>query len=355
MKNIHQIWQQWQNAEEDSYADIFSGTFTVSNAQGILYEKCQGYRNRAEELPNNIDTAFAIASGTKLFTALAICKLIEAGKLSLQDKLWDVLPHDLGTIDKDVTIFHLLTHSSGVGDYLDDEDDDVIEKSLENYAKYPVHLWTNLEYYLQLFTHLPPKYKPGERYGYSNTGYCLLGLVVEAVSKRNFQDYVTEEIIVPLGLVHTGFYKMNQLPANTAIGYTHEETGIVRSNIYEVPIIGGADGGLFSCAKDWDVLWRALVSNKILSPDMTKAILSKQITRDDEDSARHYGFGLYYYHDAEDDEDNQEFYYALGCDAGVNFMSVYFPEFDVTATALCNFENAEVIPLLYELASLIYQ
>jgi len=353
--NIEQVWTNWQNAEEESYADTFSGTFIVSNEQGVIYEKCQGFRNRGESLPNNIDTAFGIASGTKMFTGLAICKLIEAGKLSLEDKLSDILSQDLGQIDKRVTIFHLLTHSSGVGDYMDEEDDDVIEKSLETYARYPVHLWTNMEYYLQLFTQLPPKFEPGERYAYSNTGYTLLGLVIEAVSGRSYQDFVTDEIIKPLNLAHTGFYRMNQLPANVAVGYAEDEdTGEIRSNIYEMPIIGGSCGGLFSCVKDLDKVWRALISNKILSPEMTQTFLSKHITRDEEDSARHYGLGLYFYRDDEDDDDEWEFHYALGCDAGVNIFTAYFPKFGITASALCNFENAEVIPLMYELAEVLY-
>ena len=353
--DIEQVWTNWLNAEEDSYADTFSGTFIVSNEQGIIYEKCQGFRNRSESLPNNADTAFGIASGTKMFTGLAICKLIEEKKLSLEDKIWDILPHNLGHVDKRVTIFHLLTHSSGVGDFMDEEDDDVIEKLQALYTRYPVHLWVNMEYYLQLFTHLPPKFEPGARYGYSNTGYVLLGLVIEAVSGRGYQDYITEEIIVPNHLTHTGFYRMNMLPANVAQGYTQdEETGECRSNIYEIPIIGASEGGLFSCAKDLDKLWRALIANKILSPDMTKTFLTPHITRDEEYSARHYCFGLYLYKDDEDDDDEQEFYYALGCDAGVNIFSVYFPKFGITASALCNLENAEVIPLMYELADLLY-
>ena len=350
--SIEQVWSNWQNAE-DSCAEIFSGTFVVSNEQGVIFEKCQGFRNRSESLPNNADTAFGIASITKMFTGLAICKLIDSGKLSLEDKLCDLLALDLGQIDKRITIFHLLTHTSGVGDYLDYEDDDVIEKITATYERHPVHLWTNLEYYLQLFTHLPPKFEPGERYGYSNTGYTLLGLVIEAVSGRSYQNFVTDEIIKPNNLVHTGFYRMNQLPPNVAMGYSgNEETGEISTNIYDMPIIGSSCGGLFSCAGDLDRIWRLLIAEKILSPKMTKDFLSPHIQRDKEDAERHYGYGLYYLKD----EDNAEkvFHYALGCDAGVNVFTAYFPKFGITASALGNFEDAEVIPLMYELAEILY-
>jgi len=348
-ENISQVVNTW--ISED--AKDFSGVISVTGSEGVLYQQAIGDRNKAEELPNTTETAFGIASGTKLFTGLAICKLIDSDKLSLEDKLCDLLPFDLGNVDKRITVLHLLTHTSGVGDYLDDEDDDVVEKITATYERYPVHLWTSLEYYLQLFTQLPPKFEPGERYGYSNAGYILLGLIVEVISGCSYQDFVTDEIIKPNNLNHTGFYRMNQLPSNVAVGYTmNEETSEIRTNIYDTPIIGSSCSGLFSCVDDLDKVWRALVANKILSSEMTNAFLSPQIKRDEEDDERYYGFGLYYFKD----EDNEEkiFHYALGCDAGVNILSAYFPKFGITASALGNLEDVEVIPLMYEIAEMLY-
>jgi CubicO group peptidase (beta-lactamase class C family) len=118
--NIEKVWDNWNDA------GLFSGVFSVSNEKGIIFERCCGFRNRSEELLNNENTAFGIASGTKLFTGLAVCKLIDAGKLSLYDKLWDLLPYNLGQVDKRVTVHHLLTHTSGIGDYIDEEAPDSI-------------------------------------------------------------------------------------------------------------------------------------------------------------------------------------------------------------------------------------
>ncbi|MCL2364677.1 MAG: beta-lactamase family protein [Defluviitaleaceae bacterium] len=346
MKNIFETWLR-----EDG--EDFMGVVCVTGNEGVLFEQAVGMRNKSEALPNTVDTAFGIASGTKLFTGLAICKLIDCGKLSLEDKLCDVVPMDLGLVDKGITIFHLLTHTSGVGDYLDDEDDDVIEKITATYAKHPVHLWTNLTYYLQHFTQLPPKFAPGERYGYSNAGYILLGLVIEAVSGCSYQDYVTDALIRPLGLVHTGFYRMDQLPPNVAVGYTQiEGTDAVRTNIYDITVVGSSAGGLFSCVADLDKVWRALAAGEILSPAMTQAFLSPQVQRDAEDDERFYGFGLYYLKDEENAE--KIFHYALGCDAGVNIFTAYFPKFGITATALGNLEDVEVIPLMYEIVDGLY-
>jgi len=224
---LNDIWNNWGNA------DSFSGVFSVSCEQGVVFEKCCGHRNRSENLANNSKTAFGIASGTKLFTGLAVCKLIDEGKLSLDSKLWDLLPYDLGQIDKSITVFHLLTHTSGTGDYIDEEADDSIEQMQALYNQYPVYLWERLEYYLPMITPLPPKFEPGTRFSYSNAGFVMLGLVIEAVSGLPYQQYVKENIIEPRKLEHTGFYRMDSLPANTAFGYVQDDdTGEWRTNVF---------------------------------------------------------------------------------------------------------------------------
>jgi CubicO group peptidase (beta-lactamase class C family) len=240
------ITKEWIADQENG----FSGVLTVFDSNEIIFNQASGFRNISEELPNVTDTAFAIASGTKLFTGIAVCKLIESGKLALDTLLCDIVKQDLGQIDKSVTIRHLLTHTSGIGDYIDEEADDIDELLETLYTKYPPHLWTNMEYYLQMTTHLPPKFVPGERYSYSNSGYVLLGLVVEAASGKSYQDFVMDEIITPLELTRSGFYRSDNLPANTALGYLEDG----RTNVHCLPVHGGADGGLYSCATDMDKL-----------------------------------------------------------------------------------------------------
>lgn len=323
--NIEKIWNDHHNKN-------FSGVFSISDENGILFEQCRGFRNRSEQLPNNPDTAFGIASGTKLFTGLAVCKLIDAGKLALDDRLWDLLSYDLGQMDRRVTVYHLLTHTSGIGDYLDEEEPDSYEKEQEMNRKYPVYLWERLEYYLQMNTPLPPKFEPGARFGYSNAGFVILGLVIEAVSGTPYQQFVTDEIIRPLGLQHTGFYRMDMLPANTALGYTGDiKSGIQRTNIFSLPVIGGSDGGLFTCAKDLDSLWRSLFTGQILSDNMLRDFLKPQVAYDE---GRSYGLGLYRI-----DQNGETAYYAVGGDFGVNFFTVYFPKQKITASVLNNTEE----------------
>jgi len=115
------------------------------------------------------------------------------------------------------------------------------------YNRYPVYLWERLEYYLPMITPLSPKFKPGERFGYSNAGFVLLGLAVEAVSGCSYQQFVRDTIITPCNLKHTGFYRMDSLPTNTAFGYINDKkSNAWRTNIFNMPILGGADGGLFT-------------------------------------------------------------------------------------------------------------
>lgn len=322
--NIEKIWNK-------SGTEKFSGVFSVRDEKGVLFERCCGFRNRSEGLPNNRDTAFGIASGTKMFTGLAVCKLIEWGKLSLEDKLWDILPYDLGQIDKRVSIFHLLTHTSGIGDYLDEEEPDAYEKEQAMNRQYPVYLWERLEYYLQMNTPLPPKFEPGARFGYSNAGFVMLGLAVEAAGGKPYQQFVTDEIIRPLELRHTGFYRMDTLPANTAFGYTGDGEP-QRTNIFSLPVIGGSDGGLFTCAEDLNTLWRSLFAGRILSESMLQSFLKPQMVYGDE--GKSYGLGVYRY-----DKNGNTAYYAVGGDFGVDFFTAYFPGPNVTASALCNTDD----------------
>lgn len=335
--DIEKIWNTWNEA------GMFSGVFSVSGEQSVFFEKCCGFHNRSEELPNNRDTAFGIASGTKLFTGLAVCKLIDAGKLSLEDKLSDLLPYDLAQIDRRVSVFHLLTHTSGIGDYLDEEAPCSYEQEQELCSKYPVYLWERLEYYLQMITPLPQKFEPGARFGYSNAGFIMLGLVIEAVSGISYQQFVADEIILPLGLKHTGFYRMDSLPANTALGYTGDVlSGQLRTNIFSLPVLGGSDGGLYTCAQDLDILWRSVFAGRVLSENMLQIFLKPQVVRSESKSC---GLGVYRF-----DTGRDTAFYAVGSDYGVDFFTAYFPKQKLTASALGNTE-INTYPLLDALFS----
>lgn len=328
--DIQTIYENW-NAAGD-----FSGVFSVSGPNGLLYEQAAGKRNRAEALPNQTDTAFAIASGTKFLTALAACKLIDTGGLSLDTPIRDVITHDLNRIDLSITIRHLLTHTSGIGDYIDEEADSEYDPILLLYKNHPVHEWTSLAYYLPMMTGLPAKFAPGARFGYSNGGFILLGLAIEGAAGMPYHAYVQREIIEPLGLCRTGFYRMNRLPGNTAMGYVfQQEDGVYETNVLYMPVIGGADGGLFTTAGDLVRLWTAVMENRVLSPVMTRALLTPQVLMHEEDGSQfHYGLGVYMRTAGE-----KKAYYIVGGDFGVDFFSAYYPGSGFIASALGNTEK----------------
>ncbi len=335
--DIERIWNKWPGK------DAFSGVFAVTCQDGVLFERVSGFRNRGEKLPNRSDTSFGIASGTKLFTGIAACRLLDEGHLSLADEVWDLLPYDLGRIDKRVTVFHLLTHTSGVGDYIDEEASNSTAQLLALYDQHPVHLWENLQYYLPLITPLPPKFDPGARFGYSNAGFVLLGLVIEAVAGVSYQQYVEDKVIAPSSLRHTGFYRTDSLPKNAAVGYTHDEkSGKWRTNVFKVPVRGGSDGGLYTCAGDLNSLWRVLMSEKLLSKEALQTFLEPQVKRNEFGS---YGLGVY-----RQDRRNKTVFYAVGGDFGVDFFTSYFPRQGIVASALGNTE-VDTSPLLGGLIS----
>ena len=340
-EKLQEIFTTWIADETDDYSGVLSAT----GPDGVIYQAAYGLQNKAKALSNGLDTAFAIASGTKLFTGLAICKLIDSDKLSLDSNLGNLLPYDLGQINKNITIYQLLTHTSGVGDYIDEDAEDFDNMLAALYVKYPAHRWERLDYYLQMMTDLPPKFEPGARFSYSNSGYVLLGLVVETASGVSFQQFVQDEIIKPCGLTHTGFYRADALPPNTALGYMkNEDAGEWRVNINDLPIIGGSDGGMYSCATDMDTLWRALFDGKILSKAMTAAFLTPHITieaDEEEGTVESYGLGVYLFKDGD-----KTFYFIMGVDSGVGFFSGYYP---ATKTVVSAFSNTG-----YQGASLLF-
>jgi len=327
---ILDIWNEWTSDND------FSGIISIMDEHNIIFEQCCGFRNINEKLPNNRHTAFGIASGTKLFTGLAICKLIDEGKLSLDDRVWDLLPFDLGKIPKEVNILHLLTHTSGIGDYIDEETPNSYEQLKQLYDNYPVYRWESLEYYLPMTTYLEPKFEVGSRFGYSNSGFVILGLVIEAVSHLSYQQYVVENIIKKCGLKHTGFYRSDNLPENSAYGYIYDSnTDEWRTNIFYMPVIGGADGGLFTCVDDINFLWRIVMADGLFSNDMKNTFLKQHVKmNNNQEDNRYYGLGVY----IRNYENNPQ-YYAVGGDFGVEFFSVYFPKSQIVTSVLANTES----------------
>lgn len=287
----------------------FSGSILVGN-QESEYTLAYGYANRSEKIKNTANTKFGIASGCKIFTAIAICQLVQEGKLSFDSFLKDCIDVDFSNFDPNITIHHLLTHSSGVPDYFDEEVLDDYESLWKDKPMYSLHAPAD---FLPLFQHGQMKFKPNEKFHYNNTGFILLGLIVENITKLEFTTYVEQNIFQKCGMYDSGYYRMDQLPATTAQGYIDSDQSW-RTNIYAIPIKGGPDGGAYTTVKDLKIFWDALFDNRLLDTHYTELLLTPHI-KDNE--YIYYGYGVWIL------KINNEIvkYFVMGSDPGVSMQS----------------------------------
>ena len=217
----------------------FSGVVRVDRGNRVELAKAYGLAHRGLQIPNTVDTQFAVASAVKGMTALAVISLVVEGSLDLSTPARSVLGTDLPLIDDGVTVEHLLAHRSGIGDYLDEDEE-------HDYADYlmtvPVHELVNTEHYLPMLEGHPTKFPPGEQFSYCNGGFVVLALIAERVSGTPFHDLVAERVCKPAGMIDTAFLRTDELPGRAAMGYL-EVDGVWRSNVFHLPVRGNGDGG----------------------------------------------------------------------------------------------------------------
>lgn len=242
----------------------FSGVAYVEEGQESFFFQ-NGYANKQDKLAFDKQTRFGIASGAKIFTAVAIAKLVEQGRLDFQSKLADCLSIVFPYFHQDVTIHHLLTHTSGIPDYFDEEEMDDFEELWQTLPMYRVR---SGEDFLPLFQDKKMMFSPGERFHYNNAAFIVLGLVVEELAGESFTSFVQKHIFDPSGMTEAGYFAFDKLPGNTAIGYIKEEDEY-RSNIYALPVRGGADGGVYVSASDMARFWDALTQHELLNAEFT--------------------------------------------------------------------------------------
>lgn len=287
-----------------------------------LWSAAKGFADRANERPNALTTRFGIASGSKIFTAVAVCQLVEEGKISLEDTLSRLLPEVFPNFE--VTIHQLLTHTSGIPDYFDEKTMGDFE---ELWIQHPMYLMRSGADFLPLFQHEPMMFSPGEKFHYNNAGFIALGLVVEKITGQDFTNVVEERVFARADMDNAGYFRLDRLPAQTAFGYIEKE-GTWRTNQYAIPIKGGADGGAFVTANDMAKFWDRLMDYTLLSEAMTKKLLTAHVSA--EEGA--YGYGIW----IGQEEDVPVKYHVKGYAPGVNFHSGYYPSDGSILTVLSN-------------------
>ena len=249
----------------------------------VSYVGAFGLRDPARKLPVRADTYFEIGSITKQFTAASILQLQEAGKLQIDRPLADYLPD--APHAKEVTLRQLLAHTSGLHDYLDlpaDQTDRLVRQPIA-YADLVARI-----------APLPLDFKPGSRWSYSNTGYLLLGKVIEVVSGEPYRDYLQHHILGPLHMTQTFTTAEEPRLPDMAKGYRHAN-GAPNGAVERAPMIdpswGGAAGFLVTTVGDlakWDA---ALQGGKVVSPDSYRQMTTALETT--ENGSADYGLGLF--------------------------------------------------------------
>lgn len=313
--------------QEENQRIQFSGVVFFEAEGGTKFEGSYGFANRSDKIKNSTNTRFGIASGCKIFTAISICQLVQNGLLEF-DTLISDLEVNLDQLDPRITVHHLLTHTSGIPDYYDEEfmtDYESIWKTV------PMYNVTSPKSFLPLFQSSPMKFEPGTQFSYSNAGFIVLGLIVEKITGLSFNDYVEENIFRACGMNDSGYFSMDKLPERIAIGYVGDDDNW-KTNIYSIPIVGGPDGGAYTTVYDLSKFWNGLMSNQLLSKSLTERMLSPHVQ---DSEFIHYGYGVWI-----TIINNKIFkYFVMGGDPGVVMQSSYYPALKAEAHVLANLDR----------------
>lgn len=332
----------WNHLADRQKELEFSGSIYVESNNEILFSDGFGFANKSEKILNQPDTRFSIASGSKIFTSAAICRLAGDGKLAFNTKLIDCLDTEFPHFDEDITIHHLLTHTSGVPDYFDEDEMDDFEELWEVLPMYRVR---STKDFLPMFQYEKMAGAAGSPFNYNNTGYIILGMVVEQVSGMAFADYIEEHIFQRASMYDSGYFSADELPGNVATGYMEKSDGTWKSNIFSLPAKGGPDGGAYVTAADIGLFWKALKDGKILTEEMMRVFLKPQVSVGED---IHYGYSGY----METSGEGVVKYIQMGYDPGVNFRAVHYPGEDITIV-VCSNKSDDAYEILKEAENLI--
>lgn len=304
--------------DELAATHAFSGVVRIDRDDEPELAKAYGLAHRGHEIANTVDTQFAIASGAKGFTALAVVSLIEEGALEFSTTARSVLGGDLRLIGDDVTVEHLLSHRSGIGDYLDED----VDHEITDYVMpVPVHELATTEQYLEILDGHEAKFAAGEQFSYCNGGYVVLALIAERTSGIPFHELVRERVCKPAGMDDSEFLRSDELPGRAAIGYLTNDAGS-RTNVLHLPVRGTGDGGIYSTVADISSFWSNLFAGRIVSADSVAEMVRPR------GEAPGYGLGFWL--------DDSDVVRLEGYDAGVSFRSVHDLGRMITYTVISN-------------------
>ena len=258
--------------------DKFSGAVLIAHKEEVLFSYACGEASKSFHIPNKVNTKFSLGSINKMFTSVAIAQLEEQDSITYDDKISKYVDETWmpKRIADTITIRHLLTHTSGLGNYMSDERWKASRESLRS-----------IEAYKSLIQRDVPQFEPGSQFHYSNTGMLLLGAVIEKVSGQDYFDYISENIYRVANMANSGSYEADASVENLAVGYMPATNGdlVWKSNILKLPARGGPAGGGYSTVGDMHRFGLALLVNKLISPDTRKKFWSPYLVP-------YYGYGF---------------------------------------------------------------
>ena len=324
--------------------DEFSGVVRIESGGRVLFDSAYGFANRAWQIPCSTTTRFDTASITKLFTAVATLQQIEAGAFALDTPMVGYLGLEGTGFSPAITPYHLLTHTSGIGD---DADEDSGERYEDVWVDLPNYSVRETEHLVPQFVGKPPYFAPGEGTRYNNAGYVLLGLMVERATQMSYRDYVRANVFAPAGMERSDFFRMDVVEPDVAEGVDPilDDDRIVgwRRNIYSYPPIGSPDGGSHTTPHDLIRFHDALRGGTLLGKESTEAMLTpKEIYRPRGTGNHCTGFAFEFETDA---DDTVLCYWKEGINAGVSGALSHYPREDVTIAVQCNMEEAAWEPI----------
>jgi CubicO group peptidase (beta-lactamase class C family) len=257
---------------------IFSGTILVSQGGEVLFEKAYGFASRQLNVPNVLETKFHIASVTKMFIAMAALMLSEQGLIELHEKPAAYLP-ELAALDKDITLHHLLSHTSGLQDIYE------VQNLRFEMNKLKIEQGDLLSYLVKQ----PQLFRPGEGWGYSSTGFILMGYLMEKVTGLSFSELMKRSVLTPLSMTNTGLDLPRRINAGRAYGHAVENGQLVNADNDELSEFE-APGELYSTVQDLKKWCDAMFDCPLVSPQTLTLMFTPygQVA-----PSLHYGYGWF--------------------------------------------------------------
>lgn len=255
-----------------------SGTVLVSQAGEVVFEHAYGFASRQLHVPNALDTKFHIASVTKMFIAMAALILTEQGLLDLREKPVAYLP-ELAALDQDITLHHLLSHTSGLQDIYGIP-----------HLRFEMHkLKHEHGDLLSYLVHLPQLFRPGDGWQYSSTGYILMGYLMESVTGLSFTELMNRYVLTPLSMTNTGLDAPRRITPGRAYGHMIEDGQLVNADNDKLSAFE-APGELYSTVHDLKMWCDAMFDCPLVSPQTLRLMFTPH---GEVDSFLRYGYGWF--------------------------------------------------------------